>query len=626
MDRNSVIGLILIGAILVVFSVLNTPSKEELEQARRRADSLALIQQQQHESQINKQQIEQQTINIKSKIENDSAKLQQLGVFAKSANDSLKIYTIENDLIKLQISNRGAQPFAVELKKYKTFDKRPLILFEDDSTELGFHFYTTNNRLISTANLFFRSVESEENVIVNETDTARSIRLRLFATETGYIEYQYTLRPHTYKVDFKVNFINLDSIISRSNSIIDLKWKVLLRAQEKDVEKENSYTSIFYKFNKEDVEKFVLTGKDVEKTENLRNKIKWIAYKQHFFSNVLVSNNLFESASITQRSIPDTSTRKLKVMITEAGIAFNPTLPKNELSFWFYFGPNHYQTLRKFHDDLEDLVPLGSSIVKWINRFLIIPVFNFLNKFISNYGIIILLLTIFIKLLIFPLTYKSYLSMAKMRVLKPQIDEINERIPADKPMERQQAVMALYKKVGVNPLGGCLPMLLQFPVLIAMFYFFPSSIELRQQAFLWAKDLSSYDAIISWSAHIPFITEYFGNHISLFNVLMTVTTIITMRMNNQSNASQQQIPGMQTIMYLMPIMFMFVLNKFSAGLTYYYFLANVITIIQNEIFKRSIDEEKLLHQLNENKKKPVKKSSFQARLEEAARKKGYKTK
>jgi YidC/Oxa1 family membrane protein insertase len=333
-----------------------------------------------------------------------------------------------------------------------------------------------------------------------------------------------------------------------------------------------------------------------------------------------VGEQPFENATLLIRNVNDTSLHLLKYMKIEAGIPYNPLQKNDQLAFWFYFGPNHYQTLRKFHLDLEDLVRLGGSIVKYINRFLIIPVFNFLSKFISNYGIIILLLTIFIKLLIFPLTYKSYLSMAKMRVLKPQIDQINERIPAEKAMERQQAIMALYKRAGVNPLGGCLPMLLQFPVLIAMFYFFPASIELRQQAFLWAKDLSSYDAIVSWNAHIPLISEYFGNHISLFNLLMTITTIITMRMNNQSNASQQTVPGMQTMMYMMPIIFMFVLNKYSSGLTYYYFLANVITIIQNEIFKRSIDEEKLLQQLNENKKKPVKKSSFQARLEEAARK------
>jgi len=618
MDRNSVIGLILIAAILIVFSIWNTPDRKALEEARRKADSIALAQQA-----ITNQQKPDSLKSI-STIQKDSiSAIDKYAEFAQAAQDSFRIISIENDLLRLQVSTRGGSPYAVELKKYKTFDQKPLILFYGDSTIFGFNFYTRSNRHINTAELYFRPVENSEHILLSESDTAKSLRMRLYAGENRYIEYIYTLRPSSYKVDFKVQLVGIDSLMAPSTTQLDLVWATYLRAQEKEIPNENAFTNITYKFNKEDVEKLENNGKTDEKVENLRNRIKWIAYKQQFFSSVLVGEQPFENATLLIRNVNDTSLRLLKYMKTEAGVAYSPSQKNDQLAFWFYFGPNHYQTLRKFHLDMEELVRLGGSIVKFINRFLIIPVFNFLNKFISNYGIIILLLTIFIKLLIFPLTYKSYLSMAKMRVLKPQIDQINERIPTEKAMERQQAIMALYKRAGVNPLGGCLPMLLQFPVLIAMFYFFPASIELRQQAFLWAKDLSSYDAIISWNAHIPLITEYFGNHISLFNLLMTITTIITMRMNNQSNASQQTVPGMQTMMYMMPIIFMFVLNKYSAGLTYYYFLANVITIIQNEIFKRSIDEEKLLQQLNENKKKPVKKSSFQARLEEAARKKGY---
>lgn len=614
MDRNSVIGLILIAAILIVFSIWNTPDRKALEEARRKADSIALAQQ----AMNNQQKPDSQAV---APTHHDSISVvDKYAEFASAAQDSFRLITLENDLLKLQISTRGGSPYAVELKKYKTFDQKPLVLFYGDSTVFGFNFYTRSNRLINTAELYFHPVGNSHHILLNPTDTAKSLRMRLYAGENRYIEYEYTIRPGAYKVDFKVHLVGVDSLMSPSTSRLDLVWATYLRAQEKEIATENSFTNITYKFNQEDVEKLEVNGKTNEKVENLRNRIKWIAYKQQFFSSVLVGEQPFENATLLIRNVNDTSLHLLKYMKTEAGVAYNPLQKNDQLAFWFYFGPNHYQTLRKFHLDLEDLVRLGGSIVKYINRFLIIPVFNFLSKFISNYGIIILLLTIFIKLLIFPLTYKSYLSMAKMRVLKPQIDQINERIPAEKAMERQQAIMALYKRAGVNPLGGCLPMLLQFPVLIAMFYFFPASIELRQQAFLWAKDLSSYDAIVSWNAHIPLISEYFGNHISLFNLLMTITTIITMRMNNQSNASQQTVPGMQTMMYMMPIIFMFVLNKYSSGLTYYYFLANVITIIQNEIFKRSIDEEKLLQQLNENKKKPVKKSSFQARLEEAARK------
>ncbi|MGC8802520.1 MAG: membrane protein insertase YidC [Bacteroidales bacterium] len=618
MDRNSVIGLVLIAAILIVFSIWNTPDHKALEEARRKADSIALAQQ------VAANQPKPDSQIVASPRKDSISDVAKYAEFANAVKDSFRLITLENDLLKLQIATRGGSPYAVELKKYKTFDQKPLELLVGDSTKFGFNFFTRSNRPISTSELYFRPVETSEHIVVSQSDTVKSLHMRLYAGENRYIEYEYIIRPGSYKVDFKVRLVGLDTLLSPTTTQLDLVWATYLRAQEKEIPNENSYTNITYKFNKEDVERLEINGKTNEKVENLRNRVKWIAYKQQFFSLVLVGEQPFENATLLIRNVNDTSLRLLKYMKTEAGVAYNPSLKDKQLAFWFYFGPNHYQTLRKFHLDMEELVRLGGSIVKFINRFLIIPVFNFLNNYISNYGIIILLLTIFIKLLIFPLTYKSYLSMAKMRVLKPQIDQINERIPAEKAMERQQAIMALYKRAGVNPLGGCLPMLLQFPVLIAMFYFFPASIELRQQAFLWAKDLSSYDAIVSWNAHIPLITEYFGNHISLFNLLMTITTIITMRMNNQSNASQQTVPGMQTMMYMMPIIFMFVLNKYSAGLTYYYFLANVITIIQNEIFKRSIDEAKLLQQLNENKKKPVKKSSFQTRLEEAARKKGYK--
>ncbi|MFW6370078.1 MAG: membrane protein insertase YidC, partial [Bacteroidota bacterium] len=311
----------------------------------------------------------------------------------------------------------------------------------------------------------------------------------------------------------------------------------------------------------------------------------------------------------------------LRNMRAEIGVPYDgagTTIPLK-----FYFGPNHFNTLKKYDElELKELVNLGKSIIKWINQFVIIPIFNFFERFTGNYGLIILLLTIVIKTALFPLTYKSYLSQAKMRVLKPQIDEINERIPKDKAMERQQATMALYKKAGVNPMGGCLPMLLQMPILFAMFRFFPTSIELRQEGFLWATDLSTYDSILSWDAEIPLISRFYGNHISLFTILMTVSTMLTMKFNS-ATASSNQMPGMKSMMYMMPIMFMFVLNNFSAGLTYYYFLANLITFGQNAIFKSFVDDEALLKKIQQKKAKPVKKSKFQQRLEEAAKQRGH---
>ena len=286
----------------------------------------------------------------------------------------------------------------------------------------------------------------------------------------------------------------------------------------------------------------------------------------------------------------------------------------------FFFGPNHYQTLNQYNLDLERQVYLGYPVVRQINQFIIIPIFNFLRKYIDNFGIIILLLTILIKTVLFPFTYKSYMSQAKMRALKPEIDELNEKFSKDKALEKQQATMALYKKAGVNPMGGCLPMLLQFPILIAMFFFFPTSIELRQESFLWATDLSTYDSILK----LPFSIPFYGDHVSLFCLLMTITTIISTSLNQQAAASQS-MPGMKTMMYLMPVMFLFILNNYSAGLSYYYFLANLITIGQTFIIRYFVDEDKIRAQLQVNKKKPVKKSNFQKRLEEMAKQRGIQT-
>jgi YidC/Oxa1 family membrane protein insertase len=631
MDRNSILGLVIIGGILIIFTVWNSPNKKEMAETQRKADSIAFVQLKERETRLAEttaKSLGQSSKNVGDSVKSVKEKQIELknnfGSFSEAVEGKNEFYTIENDLVKITISRKGGRPYSAELKKYKTYDKKSLILFNGDSTVFGMNFFS-QNRTISTNNLYFQPQSNENQIIVDEKDTAKTFALRLSAGKGQYIEYVYKLKPKSYMVDLNINLVKMDSIISRNSSTIDLNWKVVVPCLEKVKTTENGYTSVYYKFNQDEVDKFEISAKEnAEKSQNLRNRIKWVAYKQQFFSSVLIAGNFFENATIKSTNILD-STRYLKTFDSEIGLPYNRNSDQS-LALSFYFGPNHYQTLKKYKLDMEELVSLGSWIIKWINRFLIIPVFNFLNIYIASYGLIIFLLTIFIKLIFFPLTYRSYVSMAKMRVLKPQIDEINAKIPADKAMERQQEVMKLYKKVGVNPLGGCLPLLLQMPILIAMFRFFPTSIELRQQGFLWATDLSSYDSIFSWTTYIPLVTPYFGNHISMFNLLMTGTTIITIRMNNQATASSQQFPGMQFMTYLMPVMFMFILNNFSSGLTYYYFLANVITIIQNEVFKRSIDEEKLLLQLNENKKKTVKKSKFQEKLEEAAKRRGIQTK
>jgi YidC/Oxa1 family membrane protein insertase len=415
--------------------------------------------------------------------------------------------------------------------------------------------------------------------------------------------------------------VGLDDIIDNNIREFVLNWEMYIPQKEKGKQNENTYTNILYKPYQNDVDKFnARSNKDIQ-TEDL-TYLKWIAYKGQFFSSVLIAEERFLNAEIISNKLPEED-KYLKNFKSEIGVAYTGA-PASTIPMKFYFGPNHFNNLNQYEElQLKELVSLGGYLSKWINQFVIVPIFNFLDNYIGSYGIIILILTVIIKLALFPLTFKSYQSQAKMRVLKPQIDEINERIPKDKAMERQQATMALYKKVGINPMGGCLPMLLQMPILFAMFRFFPSSIELRQESFLWAHDLSTYDAILEWEQYIPLVSKFYGNHVSLFTLLMTVSTMFSMKFNS-STTSTSQMPGMQGMMYVMPIMFMFVLNNFSSGLTYYYILANMITIGQNAIFKLIIDEDEILRKLEAKKAKPHKKSKFQQRLEEAAKQRGYK--
>ena len=375
----------------------------------------------------------------------------------------------------------------------------------------------------------------------------------------------------------------------------------------------------------DDVEKLSESKNDEKK---LTNKVKWIAFKDQFFSSILIANEALNSTSL-KSTLEGENSGYLKTYDANMSVAFDPT-GKAPTTFRWYFGPNHYKTLTAYDKEakagselsLNKLIPLGWGIFGWVNRFAIIPMFNFFNKFISNFGLIILLLTLVIKLVLFPLTYKSYMSSAKMRVLKPEIDEINARIPADKAAERQKATMELYGKVGVSPMSGCIPSILQMPILFAMFSFFPAAIELRQQSFLWATDLSAYDSIMTLPFTVPF---GFGNHVSLFCLLMTATNIIYTKLNmaNQSTTDQPGGAMMKWMMYLMPLMFLFMFNNYASGLSYYYFIATLISIIQTYVIRGFVDEKKILAQLHakraSNSKKPAKKGGFMERLEKMQR-------
>jgi YidC/Oxa1 family membrane protein insertase len=406
----------------------------------------------------------------------------------------------------------------------------------------------------------------------------------------------------------------MDGIVASNQNSITLDWKMYIPQQEKGRQNEENYSTIRYRYFQDEVDGLKLNSKKDEEVD-ITTKLSWVAFQDQFFSSVVLSNDFFLNGSVSSKHTPE-SEKYIRFYSTELGVPFNPSA-SNVLSMKLYYGPNSFTTLKKEGQELDKLVFLGRNIIGWINRFMIIPVFNWLDNYIGNYGIIILILTIIIKIVLFPLTFKSFQSTAKMQVLKPQVDELGKKFPKkEDALKKQQATMDLYKRAGVNPMGGCLPMLLQMPILFAMFRFFPVSIELRQEHFLWATDLSTYDSILT----LPFTIPLYGSHVSLFTLLMTASTLLTMKMQGSSPGSDQ--PGMKLMMYMMPVMFMLILNNFSSGLTYYYFLANMLTYIQNIVSKRFINEDAVLAKLEENKNKPVKKSKWQQRLEDAARQRG----
>ena len=615
MDRNTIVGVILIATILIGYSLLTKPDREEIAERQRVADSIREVQTRQlveKEKSVAEYTYKDTTTAGLPDVVSDSRAEKDFGVFSSLSTGTEDFYFLENDVLKLTISSKGGRPYSVELKDYKRYDGLPVVLFEGDSSSFGLEFFS-DGKSIKTNDLYFSTGNAEKSLYAGESPVNLSLNL---SVPGGQIEYKYTLHPEKYFLDFNLKMTGMDAY--RTDNV-QLGWHIYAPQQEKGRVNEDNLTGLDYRFFEGDVEKFKIRSKKELQDVTETTKINWIGFKQQFFSSVILADQTpFEGAYLASERLPENS-RYIRRFAAELSIPYDRSA-NFEMPMHFYFGPNHFQTLKKIGFQLEELVTLGTSIIKWINQFVIIPIFNWLGRYISNYGIIILLLTLIIKIALFPLTFKSYSSQAKMRVLKPQIEEINSKIPKEKAMERQQATMALYKKVGVSPLGGCLPMLLQFPILFAMFRFFPTSIDLRQEKFLWANDLSTYDSILD----LPFTIPMYGDHVSLFTILMTVTTVLSMKMNSQMTP-ESSMPGMKTMMYMMPVMFMLFLNSFSAGLTYYYFLANVITFGQNYIFKLFVDEEALLKKLNSKKAKaPAGKSKFQQRLEDMAKKKGYK--
>jgi YidC/Oxa1 family membrane protein insertase len=613
MDRNSIIGLLLIGAVLIGFSLWNAPGAEELAQRQKTQDSLIAVEQKAKleaaaAANAAKTALPAAVIDTLSLSGNeqltDSLRAlqlqQQFGSFAAAAEGTETFTTIENDKLKVTFTNKGGRVHAVELKEYKTSSKKPLILFESDSTVFGLNFFA-QNRNVSTNNLFFEPVKK-----------GNKIAYRLNAPGYGYLEYAYTLPASGYMLDFNINISGLEQVIAANINYLELDWKQNLYKKEKDAKSEQINSTVYYKYTADEAEYLSETSDD---EETLPTKVKWVAFKQQYFNTTLIAKNEFDKPTKLSTRHPEGHDSLVKFMTASFTIPYSHK-PYESFDMSFYFGPNHYQTLKSYELGMEKLVPLGWGIFGWVNRFIVIPIFNFLGKFDMNYGLIILILTIAIKLMLLPLTYKAYLSTAKMKVLKPEMDEIQAKHKED-PMKGQQELLAMYRKAGVNPLGGCLPMLLQMPILIAMFRFFPASIELRQEAFLWATDLSTYDSILD----LPFNIPFYGDHVSLFTILMTISTLMYTYLNSQMTAAN---PQMKWVMYLMPIMFLGIFNNYSAGLSYYYFLANMISFGQQFIFRAAVDEKAIHAKIQENKKKPQTqtKSKFQQRLEQMARERG----
>jgi YidC/Oxa1 family membrane protein insertase len=623
MDKKSLIGLGLIAVILISWLALNGPSKEQAVRNKQIKDSVDLVT---REFELKAKEEAKLAAAAKAKmavmpdttggkvINQDSiTKLMansQYKDFSISAVGKEEVFTIENELIKVYVSNKGGKINKVELKEYARYGQgKPLVLFDKDSTVQAMEFDAYANLKLSTDSFYFAT----NSPAVTEKGGAKTLSLKLMTAQPGsYIEYTYSLKPNDYMLDYDVNFVGMQSIIPAKANHVTLHWAQTLPKQEKHISKEREVATAYFNEEKGGVD-YINARKSEEKTFSESN-IKWMSFKQQYFNSTLIAkkDNFLKEGSFVKTSENTASKDIVKTITSQLSIPYKHN-GSETFGMQFYFGPNQYKTLKNYDFDLQKIIPTGWSIFSYINKWMVIPLFNGLSSL--NSGLIILILTLILKTLLLPIAYKTYMSGAKMRVLKPEIDEINAKYEKDPdPMKKQQETMALYRRAGANPLSGCLPMLLQLPILIALFAFIPAAIELRQKGFLWTDDLSTYDSVYNFG----FEVWGYGDHVSMFALLMFVSTMIYTWMNSALLQPQQnnQMPGMKYMMYLMPVIFLAVMNSYSAGLSWYYFLANVITFLQTWLMRKLIDDGKIREKLLANMKKPEKKSAFQSRLEE----------
>ena len=606
MDKKTLIGLIVIGAILFGFTWYNASIQQKYAQEQQ---ALTATQETESTDTIVPEVRQPDTLQAANQLERHIGS----SLFQATTGTEKKI-EVENDLMKVIFSNKGGKVASVVLKDYLTYQGTPLVLFPDSASVFDMSFFIKqqfNNVQINTGDYYFVADSSFTPTFATD-ETSKNLTFRLDVDSTAHVDFVYTIYKDNYMIDFDVQFVGMENLLAQNQTDLEFTWQNVGMQNEKGFENENNYTTIEYKYpSDESVEQLRTSTED--KSETINSKVKWVAFKQQFFSSIFVAKDDFQNGTLGYSTFQP-GEGKIKTFRAKVSVPFTQQL--SEYNFNFYFGPNKFSVLKKYDDlHFERLIPLGGWIVGWINRWLVIPTFDTLGAHIANYGIIILILTLIVKILISPLTYKSYLSSAKMRLLKPEVDKLNEKYPKpEDALKKQQAMMALYKSAGVNPMGGCLPLLIQLPILYAMFRFFPASIELRGEHFLWADDLSSYDSILT----LPFNIPFYGNHVSLFALLMAASMFIYSRINyNQTAGSAPQMAGMKFMMlYLMPIMMLFFFNNFASGLNYYYLLSNIITIGQTYGFRYIVNEDKLHQRMKENAKKPQKKSKWQQRYEE----------
>ena len=634
MDKNTIIGFLLIAVIIFAFTIFNRPTQEQIEAQKRLRDSVERVE-------MDRLQAEAERIALGS-IENDVAANQQNVVsefFATDVNvvndstsvggDSIvantpkteELVTLENEKLQLTLSTLGGTIHSVHLKGEKRFNGDSLYLFKGDEAHFNMELFNRNSVRLNTNNQFFKPIKTaNDNAIV----------MRLESSPGQYIDFVYTLREDNYMMDFDIRIVGMkNGLHPESLTNLRVNWQQKIRQQEQGRQFENRFARLNYKYDSQSNTQQLSNTKNDKK--ELTEPVKWIAFKDQFFSSIIIAEKPFSNVELSSQMLAEDK-EYIKDYAAEswAPVTIDPTKDEISASFKYYFGKNHFYTLKSYDKNvdagssklyLEELVDLGYKWLSWINKYFSLPLFNFFLGLNWGMGLIIFVMTVIIKLIVSPLTFKSFKSSAKMRALRPQIKALEEKYPGqdkDVMLKRQQATMELYNKAGANPMSGCFPMLIQMPILLAFFFFFPSAIELRQQSFLWAHDLSTFDSLISWDFEIPLIGKFLGNHLSLFCLLMTVVNVFYTKYNMAAtDTGQAQMAGMKYMPYFMSIMMFFVLNSYPAGLNYYYFLSTLITILLTIAFKQFLNEDKLLAQMEANKAKPKKKSGFMERMAEA---------